>query len=359
MMRNDTYEILLQCYSQAREGFAIVKDGLVSYTNRALGSMAGEDICGKPLSEVFPLSVAEEINRAFAGKKSEYIECVQVFGRTVDIRVLRHRYEIVLIITDFDSAAQELRKNQESFKILKSAHKRLVDSITSVDSAAELMVKNMAADIPDTAVQWLKMINSSVGNMSSALMDIVEVIESREENADKGCRLEDLTACIEQIAQEMARRFEIKGARLEVSSKPERIVFSVNLKSVMHMMLRLLDYMSDCARTGDTVELCVEGFESHVEISVCDRAGNIPGEYAEFLKNPRVEDMDRIFKAYGNSLYLVRRIAVFYDGSMDAENIGDGKKITVKLPRVQVCTHVQQKRAPLERRTEKPWWERI
>ena len=217
----------------------------------------------------------------------------------------------------------------------------------------------MAPDIPEPAIAWLKMINTSVGNMSSALMDIVEVIESREENADKGCRLEDLTACAHGVCEEMGRRFEIKGARLEISSEPERIVFPVNIKSVVNILLRLLDYMADCAKPGDTVKLCIKSFENHVELSVSDCAGIIPEEHLEFLKSPQIENMDKIFKVHGNNLYLVRRIAVFYDGSMDAENTGAGKRITVKLPRKQVSSHVQQNMPPMVRGNDKPWWERI
>ncbi len=358
-MRSDTYEVLLGCYGEAHEGFAVIKNGVVNYANRALLHMAGEDICGMPACDIFPPEVVEKINKAFSEKKSEYLECAEVFGKTVDIRVLRHGYEMVLIFTDLDAAMLELRKNEESFKILKSAHKRLVDSITSVDSASEIMVKCMASDIPEPAIAWLKMINNSVGNMSGALMDIVEIIESREENADKGCHLEDLSACINRVAEQMGRRFEIRGAQLEVESQPESIVFPVNIKSIVNILFRLLDYMADCAKTGDTVRLCAKKFESHVELSVSDAAGNIPKEYLEFLKNPQIEQMDRMFKDYGNNLYLVRRIAVFYDGNMQAENCGVGKKITVKLPRVQISSHVQQNMMPMERDNEKPWWERI
>ncbi len=358
-MRNDTYEVLLKCYADAREGFAVVKDRIVNYSNRALLNMVGEDICGAPLCDILPSEIFDKINKAYAEKRSEYIECAEVFGRTADIRMLRHGNELVLIFTDLDAAMQEIRKNEESFKILKSAHKRLVDSITSVDSAAELMVKCMAPDIPEPAIAWLKMINTSVGNMGSALMDIVEVIESREENADKGCHLEDLTACVHGVAEQMARRFKIKGASLGISCEPERIVFPINLKSVVNILLRLLDYIADCTKPGDTVRLCVKSFENHVELSVSDCAGNISEEYLEFLKNPQIQDMDKMFKTYGNNLYLVRRIAVFYDGCMDAENIGAGKRITVKLPRKQVSTHVQQSIKTMSRDNNKPWWERI
>lgn len=358
-MKNDTYEVLLRCYADAREGFAVVKDGIVNYANCALVNMAGENICGQALGEILPAEICDKINSAYAEKKNGYIECASVFGRTADIRAMRQENELLLIFTDLDAAMQEIRKNEESFKILKSAYKRLVDSITSMDSAAELMVKCMAPDIPEEAIAWLKMINTSVGNMSGALMDIVEVIESREENADKGCRLEDLTACVHSVCEQMGKRFEIKGARLEFSSEPERIVFPVNVKSIVNILLRLLDYMADCAKTGDVVRLCAKSFEDRVELCISDSAGNIPDEYLGFLKNPQLESMDKMFKAYGNNLYLVRRIAVFYDGCMDAENTGAGKRITVKLPRRQVSAHVQQNMQSMVREDDKPWWERI
>jgi len=358
-LNRETYELLIKYYSGAREGFALIKDGIVLHTNKALIGMSGRDLSGERTEKLFDNGSYKHYKEELSRCKCIYADGVNIFGRSLDVRAFKGRHMIAVIFADLDVLEQELKKSEESFKLLKSAHRRLSDSITIVDSAAELMVKSMASELSDPARDWLKKINEAILNMNTALLDMVEVMDTREKNENKGCNIGDLAACVNQVAELATRQFAIRGARVEVKSESEGLLFPFNRKSIGHLILRLLADDMESAETGDVIELILKKDEEFAEITLKSCRGALDEEYIKFLETPNLDDMDAILKKYGKNLYLVRRIALYYDGSVKFERDGCGKKITVRLPRVQVAPSVHEDIEPLKRENSKPWWEMI
>ncbi len=347
-MDHNTYEILTKCYGDSKDGISVIKDGLIKYCNDTMNSISGRDILNQCVLDIFPTDFIERFIGPIDSDGAAFSDCVDIFGKPTEIRSFRVDSSTVLVFTRLDALTQKLYKNDESFKAIKATYTKLMNLLSVINSATDMTVKACISDSYKAMPMWLNIISDGVLELNSAVMDLAEILESREENIDKGCCIEDVAALINSAAEVSERSFTLRNIGIAVTCTPKRLVFTLNRKSFLNMVLRMLSHELETTDKGGLIKLNAQCDDEILEISVSDNCRHEPQEHISFLEKPTLENMDRILSRYGNNLYLLRRLVMFYDGTLRVENISKGKKITIALPRIQTLPYVQQNIEPLD-----------
>lgn len=347
-MNTGAYEILTKFYSTSRDGVAVIKDGLVTYCNSTMSSIVGRDILNESVLDVFPTEFAKRFVSPANPDGTSVSDCVDIFGKPTEVRSFKGDGMTVLSFTRLEALEQELRKSDESFKAVKATYSKLMNVMSVIDSAAEMSVKAYTAEDFSGIPMWLKIISDGILDLNNTVMDLAEILQAREGNVDKGCHLEDIESIINNVVEISARNFNVRSITLSLSFSPSRPVFSVNHKSFTNMVLRMLSHELETVDKGSSIKLHVQCDKDVLEVSVSDDCRHEPQEHIAFLEKPTMENTDSILSRYGNNLYLLRRLVMFFDGALRVENTGSGKIITISLPKNQTLPYVQQQLEDLE-----------
>ena len=275
-----------------------------------------------------------------------------MLGRDVQIRAFKYCDEIFVVCTTIDEIIHQMRKNTESFELLRNAHNKLIDAITVINSTVEMV----AGLSPDEILGKMKTINDSTADINIAAMEVMEIMRLSEDKKTKGCKVGDLGALVNQITETLESFYRPRRIGIELSLNPENFTFYYNDISMKNLVLRIINHSLKRADEGTIVKVELNDRGSYIEITVKDTAGKLTDEYNAFISNPSVSELNGMLEKYGEELYLVRRIATYYDGRFEIGSDGIYTTFTVKLPRQQAVMSVNENVPEANRTQADKWW---
>lgn len=335
-----THEILAKCYNKSREAAVIITNGIIEYSNSAFNDIVGYDAMGRQAHDTFDAAKLKDLYKKVDAEKSLSGENVEFCGRRVDVRAFKHDGSTVVVMSDLDAISQKLRENNESFIAIKALSDKISNAITIVQGGIENL-EGIRDKLSKTKKTQVDIFLSAVKEMNISGMRCMEILESMEENADKGCRHGNAGMCIAEAARMILDRFTAKGVNFKIKSATDINTFTYNHRSLSNIVLYMLEQALNDAEPESNVEFITAISADAMKLSVKYEASALPKELNDFLENPRISDMDAIIGKYGINLYLVRRIAMYYDGCMEVKHSKGIRTIKVKLPAVQIAPYVQ------------------
>lgn len=337
--RPQEYEALIDIYATADDGLAIVQSGTVRYVNQAMVRIAGTDLTGRRAADIF----SKELLEALGSGRAASFEEQDLFGRSLTIRCYCSRDAQALIFIDPTQAEKSIREQAENLEALENLCYRMGTAITNILSGVELIESKLPADTPDKVRDYLAVIHKNTHQLRAAYLSSSALFQDMQGRArDKGCRPGNIAACVRQAAADAQAHFAEQGVQLQYTCSAERIDFAFNPQSVEQMVLQLLAQELADAKPGGIVALRLDDAGDHVSLTVCDDAGPAEDGLLQFLFGERIEELGQGLAKYGENLYLVKRLAAYYDGRMSIENTKAGKRIAVCLPRNQIAQYIQE-----------------
>jgi two-component system, OmpR family, phosphate regulon sensor histidine kinase PhoR len=355
------YNVLLETMN---EGLLVVdRQGIVTFTNRALGAASGRDatdLLGQPFRPIFDepgrALVQQALTELFSGKPAGSLSfeaaLLRPDGVSVPVLVSGRTLEdeagsveaCLLTLADISELAQSraelLRANEQlrALDELKSHFLSMVahdlrTPISAVSLAADYILEGLSGDMNGTQRELLTVIQRNVGRLSRMVTSLLDVTRIEAGDLVLERRPAELVRLVQDQIEEIGALVRDSRRSLLFEPPAEALQMRVDADRMAQVVTNLLSNALRFAESRVLVRLSWDAAEARLEVE--DDGPGIPED-----ELPRLFGRFVRIQAHGKKsgtglgLFIVRRLVEAHGGSVRAENRQEGgARFVVKLPR--------------------------
>lgn len=332
-MSEAVYSQLIAFYDKAPEGLLIIRGRVVQHANQAICELFGIDLTEKLIYDVFEVSLIEMIQRKFEESNTVFLDDEVVAGRHVSIHAMKTESGYVLVTRILRNEEEREKQVHFSAQTIRSLALLLRDPMMTISAALEALESKLPDEIYAQVEKYTEIIHQ---RCFSVLKSAEVICEEAEHICGHGSARRMVNCDISRMLHHVAEQIhgtlgtDICIALCEI---PEICMLACNPAQLERAIYGVISALLRGNPEHRRVEIRLSASENQTILHFYSDGASWGGEYMQFIRKKREQDLIDDIQRYGYDMLRVNNIVEQHGGMLlvDAPD-GGGNHVALVLP---------------------------